>query len=241
MSDTAFTPEELHQRRIRSRKLITYLITFAIVMFFAGLTSAYVVSSTNAYWIDFEMPKPFYWSTAFIVLSSVFVQLALMSARKDVKKPIAPYLAITLVLGILFTISQFKGWGELVEKGNYVTGSFEQAKGEYGVDYRILKNGVELEMVDGELFLPDDINRERPMNSEVREQRNTGSSYFYALTGAHLAHLAFGLLSLVIMIMMAVMARYSARDHVGLWAGTIYWHFLGGLWVYLLLFLAFIH
>jgi cytochrome c oxidase assembly protein Cox11 len=44
MSNETFTPAEERQRRFRSRKLVTYLIVFAIVMFFAGLTSAYVVS-----------------------------------------------------------------------------------------------------------------------------------------------------------------------------------------------------
>jgi cytochrome c oxidase subunit 3 len=241
MTEQGFTPEELHKRKIRSRKLITYLITFAIVMFFAGLTSAYVVSMTNAFWIDFDIPKAFYWSTAFILLSSVFIQLALVAARNDNKKRIAPLLVVVLALGVAFSVSQFKGWAELVEKGNYVTGSFEQIKGEYGTDYRILKGSTVLEKVGSDFFLPEDINRERPLNSDLREQRNTSSSYFYALTGAHLAHLAFGLLSLVVMIIMALMSRYTANDHVGLWAGTIYWHFLGGLWVYLLLFLAFIH
>lgn len=241
MTEQAFTPEELHQRKIRSRKLITYLILFAIVMFFAGLTSAYVVSMTNAYWVDFEIPSAFYWSTAFILLSSVFIQMALGAAKKDRKKSIVPLLVITLILGIAFTVSQFSGWGELVEKGNYVTGNFEQMKGEYGVDYRIMKGEQVLEKVGEQFFLPDDINRERPMNSELREQRNTSSSYFYALTGAHLGHLGFGLVSLVVMVVMGIMMKYSANDHVGLWAGTMYWHFLGGLWVYLLLFLAFIH
>jgi heme/copper-type cytochrome/quinol oxidase subunit 3 len=43
------------------------------------------------------------------------------------------------------------------------------------------------------------------------------------------------------MLGMALRARYTKEDHVGLWAGAMYWHFLGGLWVYLLLFLLFVH
>ena len=51
-----------------------------------------------------------------------------------------------------------------------------------------------------------------------------------------------GWLSLMLVIaIMAFMGRYSQEDHVGLWSGTLYWHFLGGLWVYLLLFLLFVH
>ena len=72
-------------------------------------------------------------------------------------------------------------------------------------------------------------------------KKNTASSYFYALTGAHLFHLVFGLLALVVMVVMAMRRRYTATDHVGLWSGVVYWHFLGALWVYLLLFLVFVH
>src|SRR5690606_19356551 len=54
-----FTPEELHERAIRTRKLVTRLILVAIVMFFAGLTSAYVVSMSGGYWVDIKVPQPF--------------------------------------------------------------------------------------------------------------------------------------------------------------------------------------
>lgn len=238
----AFTPEELHQRGIRTRRLLTYLIIFAIVMFFAGLTSAYVVTMTNAFWVDFEIPEAFYWSTGFIALSSLTIQLALMSAQKDKKGPLIPILlGITLILGLAFSYSQFMGWKALTGKGNYVVGKLENITGEYGVDYLIKKNGEALELVDGQYFSPSDANREYPLNSALREQRNNSSAYFYALTGAHLVHLAFGLISLVVMMVMAALGRYTARNNAGLWSGVTYWHFLGGLWVYLLLFLAFIH
>jgi len=241
MTEEEFTPEELHQRSIRSRKLITYLTVFAIVMFFAGLTSAYVVTMTNAFWVDFDMPQAFIWSTVFIVISSVSLQAALVAAKRGKKGAIMPLLLVTLLLGGAFTYSQFSGWSELVNEGNYLTGKLENIKSEYGVDYTIKKNGVALEMVGDKFFSPEDVNRENPLNAELREQRNNSSAYFFTLTFAHLAHLAFGILSLIVMVVMAAMSRYTARDHVGLWAGATYWHFLGGLWIYLLLFLAFIH
>ena len=236
-----FTPEELHQRSIRSRKLITYLIVFAIVMFFAGLTSAYVVTMTNAYWVDFEMPQAFLLSTGFILISSLTVQFAVRAARKGKKRAVTPLLVATLLLGVAFTYSQFLGWTELAGEGNHIVGKLENVRSEYGVDYTIKKNGVALQMVDGQFFSPDDINREYPLNSELREQRNNSSAYFYTLTLAHLAHLAFGLISVIVMVIVSMMGKYTANDHVGLWAGATYWHFLGGLWVYLLLFLTFIH
>ena len=81
MNTPTFSPAEELQRKVRTRKLVTYLIVFAIVMFFAGLTSAYVVSMSSGYWVDITLPAAFYVSTAAILLSSVFVQLALVAAR----------------------------------------------------------------------------------------------------------------------------------------------------------------
>lgn len=236
-----FTPEEERQRRISTRRLVTWLIVFAIVMFFAGLTSAYVVSMSGGYWVNITVPAAFRISTAAIVLSSITAQAALMLAKRGRMATVAPLLMATLLLGGIFTWSQFQGWKDLVSKGLYVVGGVLQTTGEYGVDYTISKEGETLVLENGNYFLPSDGPSARPRNAELQEQRNTASSYFYVLTAAHLAHLAFGLLSLLIMIIMALRGRYTQEEHPGLWAGTIYWHFLGGLWIYLLLFLTFVH
>ena len=241
MNNDTFSPEEELLRKTRSRKLITYLIVFAIVMFFAGLTSAYVVSMSGGYWVEITLPKAFYVSTVAILLSSVFAQLALMSARSGAFKRIAPLLVLTLVLGGVFSWSQFQGWKELISKGQFAVGRMAQASGVYGKDYTILRQGEPLILDNGSYFAASDETRAKPLNADIDEQKNTASSYLYVLTAAHLAHLAFGLLSLLVMVLRASMGRYLQNDHAGLWAGTVYWHFLGGLWVYLLLFLLFVH
>ena len=79
------------------------------------------------------------------------------------------------------------------------------------------------------------------LNADMAEQVNGASQYFYVLTWAHFGHVVFGLLSLLVMLIMALRRRYTPQDHVGLWAGAVYWHFLGGLWVYLLSFLLIVH
>ena len=70
MTEGTFTSEELRDRAIRVRKQITWFMLIAIVMFFAGLTSAYVVSMSGGYWVDIDVPGPFWISTAAIVLSA---------------------------------------------------------------------------------------------------------------------------------------------------------------------------
>ncbi len=241
MKQEPYTAEEVRQRSGHARKQVTRLVLLAIVMFFAGLTSAYVVSMSGGYWVDIRIPNAFWISTAAILVSSVFAQLALVAGRKGNSGTILPMLAITLVLGGVFTWSQFKGWNELVEKGNFLVGKVLDNKGVYGEDYTILYQGVPLILENGNFYHPTDVAGARPLNADLDEKKNTASSFVYALTFAHLAHLAFGLLSLLVMIFMALRGRYTHNDHAGLWSGVIYWHFLGGLWVYLLLFLVFVH
>ncbi|MGV3637131.1 MAG: cytochrome c oxidase subunit 3, partial [Flavobacteriales bacterium] len=148
---------------------------------------------------------------------------------------------ITLVLGLVFTWSQFSGWKALTEKGNFLVSKVLDNKGVYGEDYTIRFQGVPLIKEGEQFFHPEDVARIKPLNADLDEQRNTSSSFFFALTAAHLAHLVLGLLSLLVMVVMALKRRYTQADHAGLWSGVIYWHFLGVLWVYLLSFLVFVH
>jgi cytochrome c oxidase subunit 3 len=63
-------------------------------------------------------------------------------------------------------------------------------------------------------------------------------SFFYALTGLHLAHLAFGLIGLMVTAVKSILQKYSSKNYLGISLCAIYWHFLGGLWLYLFVFLA---
>lgn len=63
-------------------------------------------------------------------------------------------------------------------------------------------------------------------------------SFFYVITGLHLAHLAFGLLGLIITGSKSIRERYNSKNYLGISLCGIYWHFLGGLWIYLFVFLA---
>ncbi|MBL0129649.1 MAG: hypothetical protein IPP83_19845 [Flavobacteriales bacterium] len=238
----AFTPEEERQRAIGTRRLMTWLMIFAIVMFFAGLTSAYIVSKSAGYWTRITMPQPFYWSTLYVVLGSVMLHLSLIAVRRGKAKLVAPLLVASLALGIGFFASQMQGWKDLVRLGiTWSPNKLLGIGGTYGTDFTITKDGQPLIPVDGHWYTADDTGREHPLDAEIAEQWDRTGPYVYTLTIAHAAHMAFGLLSLVIMLGMAIRQRYTATDHVGLWAGTVYWHFLGGLWIYLFLFLRFVH
>lgn len=70
------------------------------------------------------------------------------------------------------------------------------------------------------------------------DKTTPSGSFFYVLSGLHLAHLAFGLLGLVVTSARAIRERYHSSDYEGLSLCATYWHFLDGLWMYLFVFLA---
>ena len=235
-------PVERQERVLRAKKSLTYLMMFSIVMFFAGLTSAYLVSKGSSnYWLNFKLPVAFWYSTGFILVSSITIQVALMQARKGHKRAVAPWVMLSLALGVCFGFSQKKGWGELVDHGFALVSRLKSANGVYGKDYTIDRRGVTLDKQGDFYYLPEDTEHAHPMNAEMDEYKNAASSYFFVLTWAHFLHVVGGLIALLVMSIKALMGRYGKEDHQGLWAGTVYWHFLAGVWVYLLLFLAYVH
>lgn len=236
MSEASPTERE---QRFRARKNVTFLLLFAIVMFFVALSSAYVVSKgSTLYWSHFTMPRAFWISTAIILASSVPMQLSLVAARRGRVKAIAPWLLVTFVLGLAFSWSQFRGWSDLVERKLNFTAPVMLAEGS---DVTITRNDVPLVRQGDQFYLPDDTAHERPLNAEMEDFKNTASSYFWVITVAHWAHLLGGLLVLLVLLIKSLLGRYTAEAHTGIWQGTLYWHFLGGLWVYLLLFLTIVH
>ncbi len=239
---TAISPNE-RTIRTKARRNITFLVLFSIVMIFASLLSAYVVSKGSSdYWVHIRIPRAFYWSTGIILLSSVFVHLAFTAVRKGRAKAAPAWLVLSFLLGIAFTASQYKGWKQLHDQGHLLSFSnVLQPTGAYGTDFTVEHRHQLLVRVDSLYFMPDDAAHAHPLNAEMAEYVNGASQYFYVLTAAHVAHVAFGLLALLITTVMALRGRYTADDNVGLWAGALYWHFLAGLWVVLLSFLAFVH
>jgi len=225
----------------RSKTMLLYVGIFSIVMLFAGLTSAYVVTMGGGFWVDISLPSGFYYSTVSIILSSLIYWWAMKQLELDKASLFRYGLIITFLLGLAFTYFQFQAWGELVEKGNYVSDDIGNIKGEYGVDYTIKYQGIELVYDDGKYYMPRDIDKKRPLNAEINTKYNAASGYFYVLSGIHLAHLIGGLLYLFYIIIITFLGRVNKEKTLKPKLAGIYWHFLDILWVYLFFFLLFIH
>ena len=96
----------------------------SIIMMFAGLTSAYVVSKTRPDWIiDFQLPSAFFISTVVIILSSFTIHFAKNIIKKGDYAVGGALLLATLALGIIFVYFQFRGFSQIIESGYYFTGS----------------------------------------------------------------------------------------------------------------------
>lgn len=65
------------------------------------------------------------------------------------------------------------------------------------------------------------------------------TSFIYVLVLAHLAHLAGGIIVLLVLIYNHFKQRYRPGQMLGLELGATYWHFVDAVWVYLFLFLYF--
>ncbi|WP_396158426.1 heme-copper oxidase subunit III [Flavobacterium sp.] len=70
-------------------------------------------------------------------------------------------------------------------------------------------------------------------------ESNIATTFLYVLATLHLAHLAGGIISLLIIIYNHFKQKYNSSQLLGIELGAMYWHFLDFLWVCLFLFLYF--
>ncbi|MGL2965719.1 cytochrome c oxidase subunit 3 [Flavobacterium sp. XGLA_31] len=70
-------------------------------------------------------------------------------------------------------------------------------------------------------------------------ESNIATTFLYVIAVLHLAHLAGGLISLLIIIYNHFKQKYNSGQTLGIELGAIYWHFLDFLWICLFLFLYF--
>ena len=120
----------------KAKKMMLWFGMISITMTFAGLTSAFIVSSSRPDWLDsFVLPNWFTISTVSIVFSSIFFQLAKFRLDKYVRVSLPEniniyiernnvniLLVLTILTAIVFVVSQFLGFNEIISLGYYFTG-----------------------------------------------------------------------------------------------------------------------
>jgi cytochrome c oxidase subunit 3 len=70
---------------------------------------------------------------------------------------------------------------------------------------------------------------------------NPSGSFVYVLMGVHAFHLVTGLIFVAVVLKRSLSYQVHSRAMLSIGNATLYWHFLGGLWLYLYLFLLLNH
>ena len=97
------TVQEEQARSARSYKLLLIFGMISIVMLFAGLTSAMVVSKSRPDWLtDYQLPQAFTISTVLILLCSLTFYLAQRTIKQGQRSKTSLFLGLTLAFGLGF-------------------------------------------------------------------------------------------------------------------------------------------
>lgn len=226
----------------RTKKMLMYLIVFAIVMMFGALTSAYIVMAPQAYWVHPEPVSGLITSNIIVVISSLFLILAGYFAKKENKQLTTIFLVATLLSGLGFTLSQWNGWQQLNEKGLFIShNEIGDIKGEYGKDYMVTYNAVPVVYENGQFYQASDKERLEPVTEVMKKQKDNSTSLLFLFIVAHVLHLLLGIIYLIINIVRSANGTFSGGNILSLRTQGIYWHFMGILWLYLYAFLFIIH
>ena len=116
------TVTERNPNSIHPHKFIMWVAIGAIVMMFAGLTSAYIVKKNQSSWLQFDLPMEFYYSTVVIVVSSITMFLSARAIKAGQMNQYKTMISITAVLGIVFILMQYLGFKDLQAKNIAIVG-----------------------------------------------------------------------------------------------------------------------
>jgi len=174
------------------KKFALWLFMVTVVMIFAALTSAYIVRQAEGNWLEYDLPQVFWFTSGIVVLSSLFLHWAYISAKKDNLSQLRIGMSMAVLLGIVFLVGQWYSWVALVDRQVFFVG-------------------------------------------------NPSGSFLYVFTVLHAVHLISGVIFLIIVLISSFRYKVHSQAMNTLEMATSYWHFLGGLWIYLFMFLLLNH
>lgn len=217
--------------RVSTRKFMLWLGIASIVMLFAGLTSAYIVRQGEGRWVNFQLPSLFMVSTAMIVLSSIALQWAIVSVKKNHLLTMKLSLVLTAVFGLSFVLFQYLSGKQLIKGGIYLSGQVRNIN----MDYEYISADTTNSIIKKLFHENPELRYENPADVQ-----NVAGSFLYMIAGLHVVHVFSGIIALTVVLWRAFRRKYTAANYEGISVCATYWHFLGGLWIYLYLFLIFI-
>ena len=122
MTQDQIVDQEIDVAKKKSAKPMLWVSMISMVMFFAGLTSAYVISMEREDWVSFDLPNAFYVSTILIILSSITLLLSQRFLKQNKRQLSLILVILTLLLGLGFVWQQYVGFNQLKSIGLFFTG-----------------------------------------------------------------------------------------------------------------------
>ncbi len=143
---------------------------------------------------------------------------------KDFQLPTAFYFSTAAIIGCSVTFHLAK---KAIQKDNQKgTTSFLLATLALGILFVVLQFVGFGQIVDSGYYF-------------TGAESSITTTFLYIVTVVHLAHLAGGVIALLIIINNQFKKKYNSTQTIGIELGAMYWHFLDLLWVYLFFFLYF--
>ena len=102
-----------------------WILLTAIIMLFAGLTSAYIVLRGVPTWQNIELPWLLWPNTAVLLLSSIALEISRRAVRRNDIQSMKRWLALAGVLGVTFLVGQVAAWRQLVNAGVYLPSTLQ--------------------------------------------------------------------------------------------------------------------
>jgi cytochrome c oxidase subunit 3 len=92
----------------------------AVIMLFAGLTSAYIVLRGAPDWQNINVPALLWGDTVVLLASSISIEFARRAIRRNQIPVMNQWLVVSGILGFVFLVGQVVAWRQLVNAGVYL-------------------------------------------------------------------------------------------------------------------------
>ena len=116
-------PENFFTKRREPLAFLLWAGIAGIVLIFLILVALYLMRRNQPDWEPLRMPWFFYVSTAVIATSSLVLMQAKKAFRDEKFKEYTRLLGITLLLGVVFVVTQLLGWKQLLTQGIFMENS----------------------------------------------------------------------------------------------------------------------
>ena len=102
-----------------------WILVTAVIMLFAGLSSAYIVLRGQPTWQNIELPSLLWPNTVILLMSSVAIELSRRAIRRNDAQSMKRWLSLGGLLGLAFLLGQLAAWRQLVSAGVYIPSTLQ--------------------------------------------------------------------------------------------------------------------